>query len=142
VRARVAGRPVPELRVSCFFNPQHGPSMRDVEWTTARHGTRRVPACSQCLARVAAHEKPDVRMVTIGPRTVPYWEAGMAYLPYTRGTFADSLAAGASVAWVWEVPADSGGFHGGHGDFGGGDFGGGYDFGGVDGGGGGDGGGF
>ena len=33
VQARVAGEPVPELRVPCFFNPQHGPSVTDVMWT-------------------------------------------------------------------------------------------------------------
>ena len=46
VRARLAGEPVPELRVPCFFNPQHGPSARDVMWTSPRTGTRTVPACT------------------------------------------------------------------------------------------------
>ncbi|WP_460369551.1 LPXTG cell wall anchor domain-containing protein, partial [Actinocorallia lasiicapitis] len=32
VRARLAGDPVPERRAPCFFNPQHGPSVRDVLW--------------------------------------------------------------------------------------------------------------
>ena len=35
------GDPLPERREPCFFNPQHGPSMQDVEWTppggTAAH---------------------------------------------------------------------------------------------------------
>ncbi len=61
VRARVAGEPVPELRVPCFFNPQHGPSSRDVEWIRPGRGTRMVPACAQDAARVEADEVPDVR---------------------------------------------------------------------------------
>lgn len=136
VRARAAGEDLPVLRVSCFFNPQHGPSAGDVEWTSARHGTRIVPACRQCTARVRAREKPEVRSVRIGSRTVPYWEAGAVFLPYSQGYFASGGAvAGASVAWVWEVPAADtgggfGGFDAGHGGFGG-------DFGGGDGGGGG-----
>jgi hypothetical protein len=32
VRARSAGQPVPERRVPCFFNPQHGPSTTDAVW--------------------------------------------------------------------------------------------------------------
>ena len=33
LRARVEGRPVPELRVPCFLNPQHGPRSIDVAFT-------------------------------------------------------------------------------------------------------------
>ena len=66
VQARVAGAPVPELRVPCFFNPQHGPSVANVTWTQPGRGTRSVPACAQDLARVANHEPPDVRKVTVG----------------------------------------------------------------------------
>lgn len=137
VRARVAGEAIPELRVPCFFNPQHGPSFSDVMWTSPRRGTRMVPACRQCAARVARRESPDVRMVHIGHRTLPYWEAGAAYLPYTQGNFVNAAWAGATVAWLWETPAAGGGdFSGGHGGFGGGGFdGGGFDGGGFDGGG-------
>lgn len=143
VRARAVGAPVPERRVPCFFNPQHGPSARDLVWTPRRGGTRTVPACTQCASRVAAHEQPDLRTVRMGSRTVPYWEAGAAYLPYTQGYFAAGAAvAGASVAWVFEAPVigDSGAHGSGGGDHGG--FGG--DVGGFEGGGwngGGDGGG-
>lgn len=96
VQARVAGRPVPELRVPCFFNPQHGPSVRDVMWTGRGTGTRRVPACAQDAARVENREKPELRTVKIGRRTVPYWEAGSAYLPYTQGYFANA----AMLTWA------------------------------------------
>jgi uncharacterized membrane protein YgcG len=142
VHARLAGEPRPELRVPCFFNPQHGPSARDVMWTTARHGSRLVPACIRCATQVAAREKPEVRTVTIGSRTVPYWEAGLSLGPYGRGYFpADNAAAGAMVAWSYTAPDVGSGSHGGWHDGGGadggfgGDFGGGFDGGGGDGGG-------
>ncbi len=134
VQARVAHRPIPEQRVMCFFNPQHGPSVTDVRWTAPGRGTRVVPACAQDAARVARDDVPEVRMVSIGSRRVPYWSAGDAYLPYSHGYFAGA----AMLTWVY-TPAvyssDPGpGF--------GGDYsGGGFDGGGFDGGGGGDGGG-
>ena len=132
VQARVAGRPVPELRVPCFFNPLHGPSVTDVLWTQPAHGTRSVPACAQDAARVANQEAPEVRKVKIGSRTVPYWAAGNAYRPYSEGYFAGV----AMLAWVYAPPAasdlgwsnygfDGGGGHGGSDGGGGGDFGGG-----------------
>ena len=142
VKARAAGEPVPELRVPCFFNPQHGPSAHDVMWTSSRHGTRRVPSCRMCAARVKAHEKPEVRTVRIGSRTVPYWEAGAAFDPYSRGYFPAENVAAASMAWVWMANEVGGIYHdhgGGH-DSGGGGFG--FDGGGFDGGGGDGGGGF
>lgn len=33
VRARVNDEPLPQRRPSCFFNPQHGPSVVDVMWS-------------------------------------------------------------------------------------------------------------
>ena len=45
-QARLAGRPVPEQQVVCFFDPLHGPSVTEVLWTRSGHGSRRVPACS------------------------------------------------------------------------------------------------
>ncbi len=134
VHAHVAGQSRPELRISCFFNPQHGPSGRTVMWTTARHGSRMVPACARCATQVAAREKPEVRTVTIGSRTVPYWEAGASLSPYSRGYFpADTAGAGATMAWLYAAPEIRAGPHHGFGE-GGGHGGGGYDGGGFDGG--------
>ena len=110
VQARVAGRPIPERRVPCFFNPQHGPSVRDVMWTGRGAGTRKVPACSQDAARVENREKPELRTVKLGARTVPYWEAGSAYLPYTQGYFASAaLLTWAGEPSVFSVGAGGGG---------------------------------
>jgi hypothetical protein len=117
VQARAAHRDLPELRTPCFFNPQHGPSVTDVEWTTARYGTRVVPACAQDAARVAAHGKPEVRMAQVGARRVPYWEAGDAFLPYSEGyfpagTFMAVWAADAAVSGHGWDPAGGGDFFG------------------------------
>lgn len=91
VRARLAGVPVPELRVPCFFNPQHGPSVKDVRWTAPGRGTRTVPACAQDAGRVANGESPEIRKVRVGGNLAPYWEAGAAYLPYGRAYFASAV---------------------------------------------------
>jgi hypothetical protein len=141
VRARLAGAPLPEQRVPCFFNPQHGPSVRDVVFTPRRRGTRTVPACAQDAARVEAGQEPEVRMVTIGSRRVPYWEGGRAYMPYGEGYFVSgALAGGEVLAWAFVPSAADGPGHGVRGDAGGGAFGAdhgdhgfGYDAGGWDG---------
>jgi hypothetical protein len=88
VLARSTGQPVPERRVPCFFNPQHGPSTTDVVWNQPRHGTRKIPVCAQDAARLRTGAEPEVRMVVIGNRRVPYWEAGQAVVPYSAGYFA------------------------------------------------------
>jgi len=136
VRARVSGQPVPEMTLPCFFNPQHGPSSRRVMWTTARTGTRTVPACGRCATQLAARERPEVRTVQVHGRKVPYWEAGASFHPYSRGYFPEGMVASATVAWMF-LPPDMG-MGGGGGLIGGGsgDLGGGFDFGGFDGGGG------
>jgi hypothetical protein len=89
--ARLEGRPVPELRVPCFFNPQHGPSARDVRWARAGGGLRLVPACAQDAARVEIGERPEIRKIRIGGLHAPYWEAGAAYLPYGQTYFASAV---------------------------------------------------
>lgn len=104
VQARMAGRPVPERRVPCFFNPQHGPSVGDVMWNAPGRGSRLVPACAQDAARVANHERPEVRTVRMGNRTVPYWEAGAAYLPYGQGYFSSAML----MTWAFQPQADTG----------------------------------
>jgi hypothetical protein len=128
VQARVAGRPLPERRVPCFFNPQHGPSVMDVTFTPPGRGTRKVPACAQDAARMKAGEKPEIREVEIGGRRVPYFEAGAAFAPYGEGYFLGAIAAHS----LFTTPViDPGGGGSGHGW-------GGYEGGGFDGGGGGD----
>src|SRR5688572_19038462 len=92
VRAALAGEPRPELRVPCFFNPQHGPSTRDVRYTVpGGHGTRTVPACAQDVARVEAGEKPEIREVRVGQTATAYWQAGDAVLPYGKDWFTTGM---------------------------------------------------
>ncbi len=136
VQARVAGQPLPELRVPCFFNPQHGPSVIDVQFTPPGRGTRKVPACAMDAARLKAGEKPVIREVEIGGRRVPYFEAGAAYAPYGEGYFIG--VASAHSLFVVPPSAMGDGFyeHGSGGYDGGGFDGGGFDGGGFDGGGG------
>ena len=139
VQARLAGEPAPEFRVPCFFNPQHGPSTTTVIWTPRNRGTRNVPVCAQDAARIARHEEPEVRMVQLGHRRVPYWEAGAAFYPYSEGYF---TGAAVMMAWVSQPPAwtpfegGSGAGHSGDGGPGGADggMGAGYDGGGGGGG--------
>jgi hypothetical protein len=136
VQARVAGRPLPELRVPCFFNPQHGPSVIDVRFTPPGRGTRKVPACAMDAARIKAGEKPEIREVEIGGRRVPYFEAGAAFYPYGEGYFVNATIVHAlfTTPDIGPVPGlGSGSDHG----WGGYD-GGGFDGGGIDGGGGGE----
>ncbi|MDQ3592762.1 MAG: hypothetical protein M3386_07675, partial [Actinomycetota bacterium] len=52
VQARVAGEPLPVRRAPGFFNPQHGPSARDVSWTPSGGTAREVPACELDAQRV------------------------------------------------------------------------------------------
>ncbi len=66
VRARVAGEPLPTRRPPCFFDPRHGLSVEDVEWTPPGGTTRDVPACALDAERVRAGAEPDTRQVMVG----------------------------------------------------------------------------
>jgi hypothetical protein len=109
-RARLAGSPVPEPRVACFFDPRHGPSTTDVVWTRGGHGPRTVPACSHDAELVTHQQAPEIRTVTRGAATLPYWAAGSAFLAYTQGYF----AAAPTLEWALHpttyeaAPADTG----------------------------------
>lgn len=87
VKSRVAGEPLPQRRAPCFFNPQHGPSVRDVSWSPERGAPRQVPACAADAERVEAGAEPASRQVMVGSRRVPYWQAGPAYAPWAAGYF-------------------------------------------------------
>jgi hypothetical protein len=144
--ARLEGREPPERRPACFFDPRHGPSVRDVEWTPPGGRPREVPACAACATRIEDGEEPDSREVLVGGRTMPYWAAGPAYGGYFGGFFPGLLLGeviGGGLGWGGGYAGDGGtayndgdgaGDFGGNGggDFGGGDFGGGGDGGGGD----------
>ncbi|QZY30470.1 hypothetical protein [Nocardioides coralli] len=118
VRAALEGHEPPELRVPCFFNPQHGPSVKDVQWTPPGRGTRMLPACRRCADQVASRERPEIRMVRIGSHRVPYWEAGTVTLPYSYGYFASGQATGPIINWVGETALQGDWEMGHYGDYG------------------------
>ncbi len=155
VRARVAGDPLPQRRPPCFFDPQHGPSVRDVSWRPDGGEHRDVPACALDAERVEQGGEPDSRKVMAGSQRVPYWQAGGAYAPWTAGYFGAGLMPALFLGTMMgmsfggfdaghgessgerQAAGDSGGDGGDGGDGGGGDYSadGGYEGGGFDGGG-------
>jgi len=137
--AALAGRPGQERRPPCFFDPRHGPSTRDVEWSPDGGAPRLVPACEADAQRVERGEEPQSRQVASGGAMMPYWAAGPMYGGYFGG-FLPGLLIGEIFGGWGGGYSDAGGSGDSGGDFGGGDFGGGGgDFGGGgDSGGGGD----
>ncbi|MEU7467874.1 hypothetical protein AB0A94_04785 [Streptomyces sp. NPDC044984] len=158
--ARRAGRPLPERRPPCFFDPRHGPSVADAVWTPPGGAEREVPVCAADRTRLADGLDPAVREVDTEYGRRPYWDAGPAYGPWAGGYFGGGLLPGLLVGTMlggmMAGPAYAADYGAGYGDFGGyeggdvsgadfdggdfgGDFGGGGGFGGGDfGGGGGD----
>lgn len=118
VRARLDGRPVPEKRPPCFFNPQHGPSVQDVSWAPPGGAPRSVPACAADAQRVLAGEDPDARLVTVGGYRRPYWDAGPMYAPYAGGYYS-GFGGGGLLGGLLVGTALGSMFGGGFGGFGG-----------------------
>ncbi len=150
-RARLDGRPLPERRAPCFFDPAHGPSVGDIEWTPTGGAPREVPACQADTVRVQRGEEPLVRQVTVGGSQHPYWDTPAYYRPWAGGWyggfggggFVNGMLIGTMLgggwgggSWGGSWSGDPGGGDHGGGDHGGGDLGGGGfgggDFGGGD----------
>jgi hypothetical protein len=108
VRARVDGKPLPQRRPPCFFDPRHGLSVADVPWSPPHGAHRDVPACALDVERVRAGAEPDIRKVMVGSRRVPYWQGGRAYQPYAMGYF----GAFGPMEWMFMGMLFSGGFEG------------------------------
>jgi uncharacterized membrane protein YgcG len=142
--ALAAGRPRPDRRPSCFFDPRHGMSVSDARWTPPEGGPGRdVPACSACAHKLAQGIEPDMRTVQADGASVSYVNAGFAPAYWGGFGFGPGLFTGfllgealAPHAFIADSDASGGdyggGDYGGGGDFGGGDFGGGGGFGGGD----------
>jgi hypothetical protein len=152
-RAILEGRPVPERRAPCFFDPRHGPSVEDVQWAPPGGAPRMVPACAADAQRVHDGLEPESRQVMAGAggQMTPYWNAPGYYGPWAGGYFGgfpmgglfSGLLLGSFLGggWGWGGypvyvggdSGDGGGDAGGGGDWGGGgDAGGGGDWGGGD----------
>ena len=137
--ALAADQPRPERRPSCFFDPRHGMSVRDVYWTPSSGGPgRTVPACSACAHKVDRGIEPEIRNVEVNGAPVSYVNAGFAPAYWGGFGFGPGLFTGFLLGEALAPHAifasggdDSGGGDSGGEDFGGGDFGGG-DFGGGD----------
>ncbi|RKE21347.1 hypothetical protein [Streptomyces sp. TLI_171] len=95
--ARREGRPLPERRVPCFFDPRHGPSVADVQWAPQGGAPRTVPACADDAARLAGGQEPDIRTVQTEHGHQPYWNAGPAYSPWAGGYFGGGMLPGLLV---------------------------------------------
>jgi hypothetical protein len=143
-KAILEGRPLPERRPPCFFDPRHGPSVEDVEWTPPGGAPRMVPACAADAQQIHDGLEPESRQVPAGAggRMTPYWNAPGYYGPWAGGYFGGfpmgglftGLLLGSFLGGGWGYPVyagDAGGGDGGDGggdgggDWGGGDFGGG-----------------
>ena len=91
-RARLEGRPPPERRPPCFFDPRHGPSVREVEWVPPGGTPRPVPACAADAIRLEEGEAPLARHVLVHGQRRPYWDAPPHFGPWAGGYFTGTSA--------------------------------------------------
>lgn len=124
--ARREGRPLPERRAPCFFDPRHGPSVADATWTPPGGAPREVPVCAADQARLADGQDPMIREVDTDHGRRPYWDAGPAYGPWAGGYFGGGLLPGLLVGTVlgsmMSTPTYASDYGTGYGDFGTGGF--------------------
>ena len=133
-KALLEGRPVPERRAPCFFDPRHGPSTEDVSWAPPGGSPRPVPACAADALRIKEGFDPHSRQVVADGRNVDYWNAPRHYGPWMGGYYSGfggggllsgllvGSALGAGLGLAGDAVEDV--FDGGNdwGDGGGGDF--------------------
>jgi hypothetical protein len=147
-KAILEGRALPEHRPPCFFDPRHGPSVEDVQWSPPDGAPRMVPACAADAQRVHDGLEPESRQVLAGAGggMTPYWNAPGYYGPWAGGYFGGfpmgglftGLMLGSFLGGGWggygygggdggggDSGGDGGGGDAGGGDWGGGDWGGG-----------------
>jgi hypothetical protein len=86
-KALLEGRPPPERRPPCFFDPRHGPSTEDVEWAPPGGASRPVPACAADAVRIKEGFAPHGRQVEVNGRPTDYWNAPRHYGPWAGGYF-------------------------------------------------------
>jgi hypothetical protein len=86
-QALLEGKPVPERRPPCFFDPRHGPSTEEVQWAPPNGAPRDVPACAADALRVKEGFNPHGRQVVVDGRSTDYWNAPKHFGPYAGGYF-------------------------------------------------------
>ena len=136
-KARLEGRQPPERRPPCFFDPRHGPSVRDVDWAPPGGAPRPVPTCAADAVALEEGRDPAYREVMVGGERRPYWDASPAYAGWAGGFYGGfggfglfpGLLFGTMLGGAmggWGADAYAAGYGDGAGDVGGGDFGGGF----------------
>ncbi|MGW8696545.1 hypothetical protein ACWGOK_06335 [Streptomyces eurythermus] len=120
--ARREGRPLPERRPPCFFDPRHGPSVSDATWVPPGGAPRQVPVCAADATRLADGRDPVIREVDTDYGRRPYWDAGPAYGPWAGGYFGGGLLPGLLVGTMlgglMATPTYAADYGAGYGDFG------------------------
>ncbi|MEU8695297.1 hypothetical protein [Streptomyces sp. NPDC048665] len=120
--ARRTGRPLPERRPPCFFDPRHGPSVADADWTPPGGAPRQVPVCAADATRLADGRDPVIREVDTEHGRRPYWDAGPAYGPWAGGYFGGGILPGLLVGTLlgsmMATPSYAADYGTGYGDFG------------------------
>src|SRR5947209_3292257 len=86
-RALLEGKPPPQRRPPCFFDPRHGPSTEDVNWAPPGGSARPVPACAADALRIKEGFEPHGRQVLVNGRPTEYWNAPRHYGPWAGGYF-------------------------------------------------------
>ncbi len=86
-RARLDGEALPEHRLPCFFDPRHGPSVRDVAWSPPGGAAREVPACAADALRIEEGEEPATRQVSVGGQQRPIYDAPGYYGGWVGGYY-------------------------------------------------------
>jgi hypothetical protein len=86
-KALLEGKPPPERRPPCFFDPRHGPSTEDVQWAPPGGAMRAVPACAADAVRIKEGFDPHGRQVMVNGRPTNYWNAPRQYGPWAGGYF-------------------------------------------------------
>lgn len=96
IRALLDGAGAPAHTAPCLFDPRHGPSTVEVQWSPGQTGAggrsgggdaRPVPACPADAQRLADGAAPDVRIVSLGGRPTPYWDVPVLYGPLLVGYY-------------------------------------------------------
>ncbi|MFT4286256.1 hypothetical protein [Nocardioides sp.] len=85
IDALSAGRPVPERTAPCFFDPRHGPSTDERDFTPEGGKARKVHVCHACALLLDAQQVPPTRMLATPAGERPYWQADRLSRPYVNG---------------------------------------------------------
>jgi hypothetical protein len=75
VLARRDGVEPPARREPCFFNPQHGPAVEDLTWAPPGGTDREIGVCRSGARRITGGDEPEIRLVRVGDRYVPWYAA-------------------------------------------------------------------